>query len=130
MQVDLLPFLPGRPLKTYVGTVKQLVTPLILRGWRCGDGFPMRFFFGNELHIDGVQPQDTPDSRRFSVASLERAGHPSAYFKPYPGNKHVNYGGYFIFPTAGKYLLRLYARNSEIASVVIDTSEGGPYPGP
>lgn len=127
LQLDLLPFVSGRPTKTLVGTARQLDSSLSLRGWRCRDGVAMRFFYAqnprdNQLRIQGVVVGNTPVTRRFSVSALQRAGQSHAYFKPKQG-QHVDYLGYFIFPSAGKYLLQLYAGHSEIDSAVIKTSE-------
>lgn len=127
LQIDLLPFVLGRPTKTLVGTATQLGSSLSLRGWRCGDGVAMRFFYAqnprdNQLRVQGVVIGNTPVTRRFSISALMRAGQNHAYFKRRQG-QHVDYLGYFIFPSAGKYFLQLYAGHSKTESAVIDTSE-------
>jgi hypothetical protein len=118
LQLDLNPFRQGYPLKVLIGAARPLRRPLTIRGRRCTDGVPLRFYYehGTSVGIAALI------ARKHSPAVVERAGQAQAYLKPYPGS-HDFWPGAFLFPTAGKYLVKLYAGGSLLDTAVISTAE-------
>jgi hypothetical protein len=118
LQLDLYPFRQGYPLKVLIGAARPLRAPLTIRGWRCGDAVPLRFYYvhGSAVGIAGLI------ARKHSPAVLEKAGQAQAYLKPYPGS-HDFWPGSFLFPTAGTYEVKLYSGGSLLDTAVISTAE-------
>jgi hypothetical protein len=120
LQLDLYPFRPGYPLKVLIGSARPPRTPVTIRGWRCSDGTPLRFWYGGTEAALGLRLS----GRRYPAAVLERAGRADAYLKPsssQPGGRE--WPGYFLFPTAGRYEVKLYAGSSLLDTAVIGTAE-------
>jgi hypothetical protein len=117
LQLGVYSFRTGYPTKVLIGAVRRLQRPLTIRGRRCSDGRRLRFFYGSgQLEFRGPGPP-------YAISALERAGQPSAHLKGLIG-LHDFFTGYFLFPAAGKYKVRLYAGSSLLDSAVIDTAEG------
>lgn len=119
LQLDIYPFRVGDPNKVLIGAVTHLRGPLTIRGRRCSDGRRLRFFYPRnpEGQLD-IRAPGPP----YAISVLERAGQASAYLNPYPGTQDF-FTGYFLFPTAGKYLVKLYLGNSTLDAAVISTDE-------
>jgi hypothetical protein len=119
LQLDVYPFRAGYPDKVLIGAVRRLHGPLTIRGQGCSDGRPLRFFYARSLNgqldIRGPGPP-------YAISLLERAGQASAYLKPYSGGQNF-FTGYFLFPRAGKYRVKLYAGASRLDDAVISTAE-------
>jgi hypothetical protein len=119
LQLDLYPFRAGDPNKVLIGAVRRLHGPLTIRGRRCSDGRQLRFFYARtpkgrlDIHAPGPP---------YATSVLERAGQAYAYLKPYSGGQNF-FTGYFLFPTAGKYRVKLYAGASRLDTAVISTAE-------
>ena len=119
LQLDIYPFRAGYPTKVLIGAVRRPNEPLSIRGQRCSDGRRLRFFYARnpagQLNIRAPGPP-------YRASVLERAGQAFALLKPYPGS-HEFFTGYFLFPTAGKYRVKLYAGTISLDSAVISTAE-------
>lgn len=117
LQLGIYPFRAGYPTKVLIGVVRRLRGPLTIRGRRCGDGRRLRFSYGNsalDIHAPGPP---------YAISVLEHAGQASAYLKePQPGARDF-FTGYFLFPTPGKYEVKLYAGRSNQETAVISTAE-------
>jgi hypothetical protein len=119
LQLDLYPFRAGYPDKVLIGAVGRLHRPLTIRGRRCSDGRRLRFFYARnpngQLEIRAPGPP-------YAISVLERSGQAFAYLKPYPGGQNF-FTGYFLFPAAGGYRVKLYAGTSSLDTAVISTAE-------
>jgi hypothetical protein len=119
LQLDVYPFRAGYPDKVLIGAVGRLHRALTIRGRRCSDGRRLRFFYARnpsgQLEIRAPGPP-------YAISVLERAGQPSAYLKPYPGTQNF-FTGYFLFPTAGRYRVKLYSGTRNLDTAVISIGE-------
>jgi hypothetical protein len=118
LQLDVYPFRPGYPDKVLIGAVGRLHGPLMIRGRRCSDGIQLRFFYARNSGQLNIRAPGPP----YAISVLERAGQASAYLKPYPGAQNF-FTGYFLFPTAGRYRVKLYSGTSSLDTAVISTAE-------
>jgi hypothetical protein len=117
LQLRIGGFVAGYPTKVLIGPVRPLRRPLTIRGRRCSDGRRLRFFYANsqlEIHASGPP---------YRVSVLEQAGQASAYLKEPRDGARDSFTGYFLFPTAGRYEVKLYAGTSKIDTAVISTDE-------
>ncbi len=108
----LASFKPGSPIKVPIVVEKPLESNVTLKGWRCSDGRPLRFWYERR----GAYPFPIPD-----VRALETVGDPVATLEAGPGTNA--YGGYFLFTSPGKWKVSAFLGDHVLASVVLVVSE-------
>lgn len=104
-------FRPGTLTKVPIVVEKPLERNVTLKGWRCSDGRPLRFWYGRS----GLPFDPVPD-----VRALETAGDPIATLEARgPGSGINAYGGYFLFTTPGKWKVSAFLGDQLLAAVVL-----------
>jgi len=103
-------FRPGFPTKVPIDVNKPLETPVDVRGWRCADGHPLRFWYRG-----GVPFHSVPD-----VRAMETAGDLVATLKPvrYIDSWMGIGAGYMLFTTPGKWKVSVFQGDQLLASAV------------
>jgi hypothetical protein len=103
------PFKPGSPTKVPITVEKPLETNVTLKGWRCSDGHPLRFWYEK-----GSQPDPV-----WNPKTLETVGDRVATLVAYGANSGINaYGGYILFTTPEKWKVSVFQGDRLLASVV------------
>lgn len=98
-----------RPSKVVIRPEKPLVTAVTLRGWRCSDGHPLRFWYRTTGGYPSVVDARAMETVGDLAATLEPAGHDSI---------PIDYGGYMLFTTPGKWKVSVFQGDQLVASVV------------
>ena len=105
----VLPFLPGYPTKVRVYLTERPRTRLTLRGWRCRDQTPLRFWYRDRLPFASV-----PVSRR----ALETTGDLVAAFPA--RSVPADYTGYMLFSSAGRWNVQVRGGARVLGNVVLE----------
>jgi hypothetical protein len=94
---------------------KSLEANVTLKGWRCSDGHPLRFWYEK-----GKQPDPV-----WNPKALETAGDRVATLVAHGANSGINaYGGYFLFTTPEKWKVSVFQGDQLLASVVFLVGRG------
>jgi len=107
------PFASGSPTKTIVMAQSRLARPVVLRGWNCASGSPLRFWYREGLPFTHLPV--TP-------AELRRTGSLSPTFGPWPVRGMR--GGYFMFWTTGLWKIVAYRDGRAIGAAVVRVASG------
>jgi hypothetical protein len=105
----LASFREGSPTKVPINVEKPLEGNVTLRGWRCSDGHPLRFWYksGNQAY-----PVWNPKA-------LETAGDFVATLEAFGATSGVNaYSGYILFTAPGKWMVSVAQGDQVLGSVV------------
>jgi hypothetical protein len=108
--LGVYPFQPGYPTKTIVMAQRSLKRPIVLRGWSCADGSPLRFWYREGLPFGGHVP--------VTDAELRRTGNLRAAFGPWP--KRAMTGGYLMFWRTGLWKIVAYERQRVVGTAVVE----------
>jgi hypothetical protein len=120
-QSALYPNKQGRisPTKVPIVIREKVSKPVTLRGWRCRDSRPLRFWYP-------VQGGGVPLARNpASPQELERAGDLIATLPREPTIPSIpGYHGYFLFSATGKWVVSVAVPGQQIGSFVVNVTEG------
>jgi hypothetical protein len=122
-----LGFVRGRPFKMIVLVARDMDTDIALTGVRCSDGQPLRFWLnkgGGGIFPGGPASTPVPDDVMATTGDL-RAVLPKIDAVATSGSS--GYGGYFLFPTAGRYRIEGFAGDRKIGEATLEISDR-PYP--
>jgi hypothetical protein len=102
------PFKPGSPTKVPITLGKPLEADVTLKGWRCSDGHPLRFWYprGNQAY-----PVWDPNA-------LETAGERVVTFQALGTSAASAFGGYILFTSPGKWKVSIAQGGQHLASVI------------
>jgi hypothetical protein len=115
--VQLLPDYPAlvSPTKVLIYVQRPLRAPIRLRGRRCSDGRPLRFFYRNAGDLRDL-PQAGP------AADLERVGDRVATLaagEPPTVVPALGYPGYMLFSAPGKWKVSVHRGRRLLGSAII-----------
>ena len=106
-------YVPGYPTKVRLRLTEELGSSLALQGWRCADEKPLRFWYREDLPF-----VDVPVSRK----ALETTGDLVASLEPH--DRPIDYTGYMLFTSTGKWDIAVLSRGRAIGHVVIRVVAG------
>lgn len=90
---------------------------MTLRGSRCRDGLPLRFWYRSEGDVPLARNPAPPDE-------LERAGNQVARLPGEPTIPGIpGYHGYFLFTATGKWVVSVDVRGQRVGSFVVNVSK-------
>jgi hypothetical protein len=106
------------PTKVPIVIRERLPRPVTLRGWRCADGTPLRFWYRRQ--------GDVPLPRNpASPGELERAGDLVATLSGEPTIPGIpGYHGYLLFSATGKWVVSVALRGQRVGSFVVNVTAG------
>ncbi len=110
-------FVPGVPTKIPIEPKTLLQSSVSLRGWRCSDGKPLRFWYKAGLPFAPIP----------NAAALEKSGDVLATLEP-SGSRDgvpVGYTGYLLFTSSGKWNVSVSQQGHPDADVVFDVTTRG-----
>ncbi len=92
------PYAPGDPTKMIIHAEHALAQPVVMRGYRCSDGKPLRFQF--------TYGGDTLPTPPYSVHQMQDVfGHTDAALHPMTAGGDM--GGYALFSSTGRWAITL-----------------------
>lgn len=117
-------FRPGVPTKVPIAVEKPLERNVTLKGWRCSDGRPLRFWYergGLPFPVQYARDDAGNLTMVPDVRAIETAGDPIATLEAprFPGSGINAYGGYFLFTTPGKWKVSAFQGDQLLASVIL-----------
>ena len=116
-------FRPGTPTKVPIVVEKPLERNVTLKGWRCSDGRPLRFWYERSgLPFPVQYAYDAAGNLMMvpDVRAMETAGDPIATLEAHGPASGINgYGGYFLFTTPGKWKVSAFLGDQLLAAVVL-----------
>jgi hypothetical protein len=104
------PFNPGYPTKTIVMAQRRIQRPVVIRGWNCTSGSPLRFWYRIQGGLPFVRVPTT-------VANLRRTGSLSVTLGPWPAR--AMWGGYFMFWRSGLWKVVAYQDGRKIGTAIV-----------
>ena len=106
------------PTKAPIVVRERLRTPVTLRGWRCRDGTPLRFWYRREGEVPlGRNPA--------SPKELERAGDLVAAVRGEPTMPGIpGYHGLVLFSATGKWVVSVGVQGQRVGSFVVNVTAG------
>ena len=108
------PYMSGSPTKTIVMAQGRLVKPVVLRGWSCSSGSPLRFWYR-----EGLPFAQLP----VTAAALRRTGSFSPKFGPWPARRAMR-GGYLMFWTTGLWKVVAYQDGRQVGTAILAVGSG------
>ncbi len=102
------PFQSGYPTKTIVMAQRRISQPVVLRGWYCASGSPLRFSYRGGLPFKHVP---------VTATELRRTGGLSAAFGPWPARAVK--GGYLMFWTTGLWKIVAYQDGRQVGTAIV-----------
>ena len=109
--LGVYPFDPGYPTKMVVMAQARLHKPVVLRGWSCADGTPLRFWYR-----DGLPFAQLP----VAADELRRTGSLRARFGPWPARGM--HGGYLMLWRQGRWKIEAYRDGRRVGTAIVRTS--------
>ena len=108
-------YVTGFPTKVVIRGRMPRKSTLTLRGYKCGSGLPLRFWYRSD-------PLTFPLGFPATEEELQQKGDLSVRF---PATKKVRgtYSGYMLFSAAGNWRLVLSAGGTTVGSVVVRVTE-------
>lgn len=102
------PYVPGYPTKVLIHAVRAQRGPISLRGLRCSDGHPLRFWYDR-----GSLPEQPP----MTAQEMQTAGDAVATLEPIP--KGTDHTGYMLFSSPGEWVIRVSAGGSSLGNLAV-----------
>ncbi len=107
------PYAPGFPTKVIIRAEHDLAQPVVMRGYRCSDGKPLRFHFS--------YGGDTLPTPPFSDHQMQEVlGHTDAALHPMTAGADL--GGYALFSSQGQWAITLERSGTVLGLVRIDVT--------
>lgn len=103
------PYAPGYPTKVLIHAFRAQRGPISLRGFRCSDGRPLRFWYER-----GSLPEQPP----MTTQEMQSAGDAVATLEPIP--KGTDHTGYMLFSSPGEWVIRVSAEGSSLGHLVVN----------
>jgi hypothetical protein len=106
------------PTKVPIVIRERLRAPVTLRGWRCRNGTPLRFWYRPDGSVPLARNPASPEE-------LRRAGDLAATLRGEPTIPGIpGYHGYFLFSAAGKWVVSVAVQGQQRGSFVVNVTTG------
>lgn len=126
-QTPFVSLIPGYPTKIVTFVLKRVRKSLTLRGWRCTDGKPLRFWYGDPKRPNPWPPwEDT--AFPLTQQQLETLGSLTANLPPTPGPTKATrygYGGYILFSSEGDWKIQLRQGSRLVGAFLMRVATAG-----
>jgi hypothetical protein len=104
--LGLYPYQSGYPTKVVVMAQRKIRVAVVLRGWNCATGKPLRFWY-----------RERNPGAPLSTDALRRRGQLQVTFGPWEAR--AMRGGYFMFWRAGPWKIVAYQRGRPVGTAIL-----------
>ncbi len=112
-QTDHGIYAAGYPTKVILHAVRDQTQTIVLRGSRCGDGRPLRFWYD-----DGILPGPLPP---LTEQQMQGVGDLATSLVPTAAN--IDHLGYMLFSSPGRWEVTVTQNSTDLGVLLVDVAQ-------